>query len=122
MGYPIKTTYPTITVAQGQSVSAALDLDTATAVGFVVPAALEATTAQISFLAATSLTGTYKVVKQGGTKLALPIAASDFGLLVGLSDLAGIRFLKIVCETAGGVAVAQATADRVFEVVKAQLV
>lgn len=122
MGYPIKTSYPTVTVAQGQSLSAAIDVETATVTGFVLPAAVEATTAQMSFLGATSLGGTYKTVKKNGVKLALPIAVNDFAMLAAITDLAGVRYLKIQLETAGGVAVAQASQAVVVEVVKTQLV
>jgi len=118
MGYPIKSGYPVVTVAQNDSVSGAIDLGAGTAIGFIVPAALEATTTNISFLGASSLGGTYKVVKQGGTKLTVPVAASDYAMLAGLTDLYGVRYLKIQLETAAGVAVAQATAARVFEVVQ----
>jgi len=118
MGYPRKVSYVSLTVPIAASESDALDLDAGVAIGLVAPAALEATTAQVSFKAATSLAGTYKVVKQNGTKLTVPIAVDDFGMLYNITDLIGVRFLKIVLETAGGVAVAQATAARVFSVVK----
>ena len=122
MTYPQKVSYPILTVAQGQSLSPAIDLDTANAIGFVIPAALEATTAQMSFLGATSLLGTYKTVKVGGTKLALPIAANDFAIFTAINSLVGVRFLKVQLETAGGVAVAQASQAVAIEVIKSQLV
>lgn len=122
MTYPQKVSYPILTVAQGQSLSPAIDLDTANAIGFVIPAALEATTAQMSFLGATSLLGTYKTVKVGGTKLALPIAVNDFAILTAINSLIGVRFLKVQLETAGGVAVAQASQAVAIEVIKSQLV
>lgn len=111
----------TITIAQGQSVSAALDLGTLTAVGFIVPAVVEATTARISFLASDTLAGTYRTVTVGGSKYALTIAVNDFALLANPGDLLGVRFLKIVAETAAGVAVAQATQADVFGVIGQQI-
>lgn len=122
MGYPNKVTYPTVTVAQAASASAAIDLETANAIGFVMPAVLEATTAQISFQAATTLAGTYKTVKRGGTKLTVPVLVNDFAFLTNVGDLLGIRYLKVVLETVGGVAVAQASQAVVIEVIKTQIV
>jgi hypothetical protein len=107
-----------ITIAMGQSVSGAVDLGTAFALGFIVPHVVEATTAQLSFQASDSLAGTYRTVKVGGTKLTLPIAIDDHALLSSMSDLVGVRFLKIVAETAGGVAVVQATQKDDFLVIK----
>ena len=111
------TTYPTITVPNGSALSGAIDLGRDMLVGLIVPAALEATSAQLSFFGSDTLGGTYGQIKQGGTKLALPVAVNDHGLLANFTDLAGVRFLKIQIETAGGVAVAQ-TADRVFKAIK----
>jgi hypothetical protein len=121
MGYPYSFTYPTATVAQNASESAAISLQGQVIAGFVVPSTLEATTAQMSFKAATTAGGTYKVVKVNGTKLTLAIAVDDFALLNALTDLYGMMFVKIVLETSGGVAVSQATADRVFEIITADM-
>jgi hypothetical protein len=124
-------TTQTITVASGESVSAAIDLggggsSSATPgsgypLGFICPAAIEATTARLSFLSSATLAGTYTAVKRGGTAVTLTFAVNDYGLMTNPSDLWGVRFLKIVCETAAGVAVAQATAARVFTVIKANI-
>jgi hypothetical protein len=120
MGYPSVVDYPLITIPSGQAVSDEIDLKRGTLAGLVVPATLEATTAQVSFLAATSSGGTYKTVKQGGTKIVLPIAALDYGMLPSITDLLGVRFLKIQLETSGDAAVVQ-TGARVFEAVVATL-
>jgi hypothetical protein len=108
----------TITVAKDASQSEALDMGEGWAIGFCVPAALEATSYQLSFQSAPTFTGTYVTVYKGGTKLALPITASTQSMLDTLADLYGVRFLKITIETSGGVAVSQATAARIFTVVK----
>lgn len=108
----------TITIAKDASLSGAIDLEGRKAVGFIAPAALEATTAQLSFWAATSLTGTYKQVKRDGTALALTIAVDDYGLFDNPLALFGVRYLKVRAETAAGAAVVQATAARIFTVIE----
>jgi hypothetical protein len=111
----------TITVAQGESLSAAVDLGAATLIGLDHPAAIEATTTNISFWCAPTLGGTYKQVAVGGTLLSLPMAVSTWGMLSNIGQLYGVRYLKIRCETAAGAAVAQATSARVFGLIKKPL-
>lgn len=108
----------TITIAIGQSLSPAIDLKGATAIGFICPAAIEATTVQLGFFASNSLTGTYYEVKKNGTRVTLTFAVDDYALLENPTDLFGVRFLKIRTQTAVPDAVAQATAARTFRVVK----
>jgi hypothetical protein len=108
----------TITIAQGQSLSPAIDLKGATAIGFITPAAIEATTVQLGFFASNSLTGTYVEVNKNGTPVTLTFAVDEYALLENPTDLFGVRFLKIQAQTAAEVGVAQATAARTFRVVK----
>jgi hypothetical protein len=111
------TTYPTITIQAGAALSDALDLGRDILAGLIVPAAVDATTAQVSFWGSDTLAGTYYQVKQGGTKLVLPIAVNDFGLLTNAGDLFGVRFVKIQLETAAGAAVNQ-VASKTFQAIK----
>lgn len=107
---------PTVTVAQNQSESAEIDLRTETAIGFIVPAAIEATTAQISFKAADKSAGTFLPVYKDGVKLTLPITVSTLVRFEDLFSLFDIRFLKIILEDTAGTAVSQATAARIFNI------
>ncbi len=110
-------TYPAITVQAGAALSDAIDLGRDVLAGVIVPAAIDATTAQVSFFASETLGGTYKQVKQNGVKLALPIAVNDFGLLDFPGTLVGVRFVKIQLETAAGAAVNQVAA-KTFKAIK----
>lgn len=108
----------TVTVVNGQSLSGAIDLGSGyLCLGFICPAAIEATTVQLNLYASDSLAGTYTLVKRGGTALKLTFAVNDYGLMTNPSDLKGVRFLKVECSTAVPAAVSQA-ADRVFKVIK----
>ena len=108
----------TITIAINQSLSGAIDLAGATAIGFITPAAIEATTVQLGFFGSDTLAGTYVEVNKNGTPVTLTFAVDEYALLENPSDLYGVRFLKIQAQTAAEVGVAQATAARVFKVVK----
>ena len=107
----------TMTIAQNQSLSGAIDLKGLTAVGFICPAAIEATTVALYFFASSTLAGTYTAVKRAGAGLKLTFAVNDYGLMTTPDDLLGVRFLKIQASIADGTAVAQATAARVFTVI-----
>jgi uncharacterized glyoxalase superfamily metalloenzyme YdcJ len=108
----------TMTIAKDASRSSAIDLKGATAIGFMTPAAIEATTVQLGFFASNTLTGTYYEVNKNGVPVTLTFAVDEYALLENPSDLFGVRFLKIEAQTAAEVAVVQATAERVFRVVK----
>lgn len=107
--------FPTISVAKDASESAEIDLLSETAVGFVVPSQVEATTAQLSFKVSDISGGTFYPVYKDGVKLTLPITVSTFCKFEDLFALFGVRFLKIVLETSAGVAVVQSTAGRTFK-------
>ncbi len=117
MPFPNLVDYTTITVANGQSLSAAVDLNGSQVLGFICPAAIEATTVQLSFWASDTLAGAYTQVKKNGTPVVMTFAVNDFNMLTAAADLKGVRFLKVRCETAVPVAVAQ-TADRVFKIIR----
>ena len=108
----------TMTIAKDASRSSAIDLKGATAIGFMTPAAIEATTVQLGFFASNTLTGTYYEVNKNGVPVTLTFAVDEYALLENPTDLFGVRFLKIEAQTAAEVAVVQATAARVFRVVK----
>ena len=108
----------TITIAKDASMSSAIDLAGSTCLGFITPAAIEATTVQLGFYASDSLAGTYVEVNRNGVPVTLTFAVDEYALLENPADLFGVRFLKIVAQTAAEVAVVQATAARIFKVVK----
>ena len=108
----------TMTIPKDASLSAAIDLDGATAIGFMTPAAIEATTVQLGFFASNTLAGTYVEVNKNGTPVTLTFAVDEYALLENPTDLFGVRFLKIQAQTVAEVAVVQATAARIFRVVK----
>ena len=111
----------TIVVAQGQSLSAAVDLGEGYGlVGFIPPAAVEATTTNLSIQASPTAGGTYQTVYPDGVRYSLPFVVS---VVVPIQDklasiLMTVRFFKITLETAAGVAVSQATASRTFTIIK----
>ena len=110
----------TVTIAKDASLSAAVDLEDGRLVGFICPAAIEATTVRLGFKASPTLTGTYNDVTIDGAEAFLTFAVDDYAL-VGANFGAyvfGFRFLKIEAQTVAGAAVAQATAARVFTVIR----
>lgn len=118
MPFPNLVDYTTtITVASGQSLSAAIDLNGFQVLGVICPSAIEATTVQLSFWASDALAGTYTQVKKNGTAVTMTFAVNDFNMLTAAADLRGVRFLKVRCETAVPGAVAQ-TADRIFKIIR----
>jgi hypothetical protein len=117
MSYPRQLYFPSLTVLIATSLSVAVDLDAYHLVGFVCPAAIEATTTNVSFTASPTLAGTYNIVKPNGIKLSIPFLINDYITLSNIPDLYGVRFIKFQMETAAGVAVAQATAARIFTLI-----
>jgi len=109
----------TMTIPKDASLSAAIDLSCSTAIGFMTPEAIEATTVQLGFFASNTLAGTYYEVNKNGTPVTLTFAVDEYALLENPADLFGVRFIKIQAQTAAEVAVVQATAARVFTVIKA---
>lgn len=115
MSYPNTLAFIPVVVAINTSLSPVLSLNPGEhLIGFVTPAAIEATTARLTFTAAMTATGTFYPVYQDGTLLAQTFAVSEYNLFVDPAQLYGVRHIKIQLETAAGVAVAQATAARTF--------
>jgi len=110
---PASLTETTVTVAQGESESGEVDLAGAATVMIYPPAAVEATTAQMSFKVGRVTGSRAQLNDEYGVKLVIPFTAAQ-PIRVPASMLPAVRFLSIVLETSGGAAVAQATAAREF--------
>jgi hypothetical protein len=110
---PASLTETTVTVAQNESESGEVDLAGAATVMIYPPAAVEATTAQMSFKVGRVTGSRAQLNDEYGVKLVIPFTAGQ-PIRVPASMLPAVRFLSIVLETSGGVAVAQATAAREF--------
>lgn len=81
-----------VTIANGQSLSAAVDLEGRKIAGVFMPAAW--TAANLTFQASDAAAGTYAdVYDTAGTEISVTAAVSR--ALMDPSKLAGIRFLKI---------------------------
>lgn len=111
-------TMVTATIANGASLSGAVDIGSGLSlVGIVTPAGW--TTAVVSFQASTALDGTYvDLYKLDGTEMASPgsLAASHWHPL-DPADFAGVRYLKVRSGTAAA-AVNQAGGDTLTLVVR----
>jgi hypothetical protein len=104
----------TVTIAAGQSESAAVDLGGRAIVEIRTPAAIEATTTRLWFKSgptALTLLGRYQDAQKQTVTFAINQAVA-----VQPADFPALQFVSIVAETAAGVAVPQ-TADRVFTLV-----
>jgi len=110
---PASLTETTVTVAQTESESGEVDLAGAATVMIYPPAAVEATTAQMSFKVGRVAGSRAQLNDEYGVKLVIPFTAAQ-PIRVPASMLPAVRFLSIVLETSGGAAVAQATAAREF--------
>jgi len=110
---PASLTETTVTVAQAESESGEVDLAGAATVMIYPPAAVEATTAQMSFKVGRVTGSRAQLNDEYGVKLVIPFTAAQ-PIRVPASMLPAVRFLSIVLETSGGAAVAQATAARDF--------
>jgi hypothetical protein len=91
-----------------ETVSNAVDLGSSCIVGFTVPASFDG--ANITFQVATTLGGTYRVLRQGdtGDVVTIPVTANTY-VAVPYDEMQGLQFIKIVSDVA-------MTADRVVEV------
>lgn len=101
-----------VTIAAGQSLSAAIDTHGWRLVAIGMPAAWNA--AGLTFQAAESEAGTFRNVYDGTGEKTITTADASRWVLVSPIDFAGLRFLKIRSGTAGA-AVVQ-TAERVLHV------
>lgn len=83
----------TTTIANGATESAAINLRDFTLCGIFLPAAF--TGASVTFLAASTLAGTYVEVQDGdGAAISRTVAASKF-IPIDPVDFLGVKFLKI---------------------------
>ncbi len=88
----------TITIADGQTASPAIDLIGTYVVALIIPTGFEGTT--LALQGSDSLDGTYyNAYNTAGTQLVPVVAASRYIPFVP-SDTASIRFLKLVAGTA----------------------
>jgi len=118
-GEPVATTpsapaltATTCTIAQGQSESAEVDLGGRALVAIVTPAAIEATTAQVSLKHGVVSGTRYPRQSALGTKQTFAISTTNRETFVEPSEAAALHYVSIVAETAAGAAVVQATAER----------
>lgn len=95
-------TTATVTIANGASLSDAVDLGAATLACILMPAAW--TTAGLSFAVAPSLSGTYVPLWNNlGAEYTVPSASAVASqhIIIPVVDFLGIQFLKIRSGTAG---------------------
>lgn len=110
---PATFTNTTVTVAQSASESGELDTGGAGILMIYPPAAIEATTTNISFKVGHTAGSRYQLYDEYGVKVSIPFTVGT-AIKVPADKLLGGRYVSIVCETAAGAAVAQATAAREF--------
>jgi hypothetical protein len=84
-----------ITIVDGDDTSEAIDLRGTSIVAILTDSAWDGST--LTFLAASSLTGTYKQVVDSstGSVVTVTIAANKYGLTLP-ADLAGMQYCKVV--------------------------
>ena len=84
----------TVTIANGQTDSTAVDLGGLELVGIFTPSNLTATS--ISLLASTDLAGTYVTVQDGyGSTYSLTVATSKYVPISNYNAVAGLRYIKL---------------------------
>jgi hypothetical protein len=89
---------PTVTIANGATVSNAIDLGEKAIVGIQLPSALTSTA--LTFTASDVIDGTYNpVTKIDGNAYSITVAAAKY-IVISPVDLAGIRYLKLVAGSA----------------------
>ena len=113
---PAALTETTATCAQTASETGEIALGGAGIVMIYPPAAVEATTAQISIKAGRETGSRAQLNDDYGVKVVIPFTAGQ-PISVDPSRFPALRFISFVLETSAGVAVAQATAARAFIVV-----
>lgn len=97
---PVQDSTFTATIANGQTASGAVDMNTHALCGMFIPSSFTGTT--ITFQTALTLAGTYVSVRDGaGSALSKTVAQGQY-IPLDPADFAGIRFLKIVSGSAEG--------------------
>lgn len=95
------------TIANGQTVSDAIDLGGLELVGFFLPSTFDGTS--LSLQASTHIDGTYVAVENGsGSAYSITTAASKYAPIADLAVIAGLRFIKLVAGAS------QSTSDTVI--------
>lgn len=96
-------------IANTETVSTAIDIGSSCIVALVIPASFEGTS--ITFQAATTFSGTYRVLRQGDTGdiVTIPTTANTY-VAIPYDDMQGLQFIKIVSNVA-------MAANRVVEVI-----
>lgn len=110
------TTSGTVTIANGASLSGALNLENRTAVAIIMPAAW--TAASITFQASVDGTNYYNVYTTSA-ELSATVAASYFVVLPKTTGLEAVRYIKIRSGTSG--TPVNQLADRIITVVSVLL-
>ena len=105
------------TVPQNASQSGLMNIGDGMIIGISAPAALEATTTQLSFLVGTSAAdASPKALYVDNAKLTMPITVSTDNHLSNTTAFMGEPFIAIVTENSSGSPVTQSTADRIFTI------
>lgn len=89
----------TVTILSGATLSNAIDLGEMALCGIQMPPAFTGTT--LTFTASDSLGGTYNAVTTTSASYSITVAASKY-VSIPPSDLAGVRFVKVVSGSAEG--------------------
>lgn len=102
----------TVTIANGGTISPAVDLNGHGLCGIYLPAAFTGTA--ITFLASDLLAGTYRTVQDGAGSALTKVVSAGVYVPLDPADFAGIRYLKIVSNAAEGGARILTLAARLF--------
>ena len=103
-----------LTISAGNSTSDIFDSGDGFVVGFFTPSAVEASTAQLSFLVSPTIDGTFVVLYIDNAKVTMPFTVSTLNKFGNNPQtLFGCRYSKIVAEDSGGSPVTQ-TVARIF--------
>lgn len=86
-----------VTIGDGETISSAVDIFGTSVVGVIVPAGFAGT--EITFLAATTESGNYYAVKNSSDSAVTLTCQADAYYVFYPSDLAGVRYLKLVAGT-----------------------
>lgn len=95
---PVVAYNQTAVIANSASESGVVDLSGATLCGLIMPAAFDGTT--LTFSSSTSATGTFQnLYDANGNQISATIAASR-NIALNPADFAGVRYLKIISNSA----------------------
>lgn len=103
---------PPITIASGQNLSGAIDIEWAAGIGIELPAAWDGNT--ISFAVSSDIAGTYGPLKSGGAEYTESVVAGD-RISIDISAMFPWRYIKIRSGTSS--TPTNQTADRSIKIV-----